>query len=110
MRVFNHLIIPTVPNEEVKSPTFKVFPQSITIAQGQTAVFTCETDKVPVKGTHQLKKWLPLTQIINTLEFLFKKPSNMDERRPTARGIDQKCSECRWKEALQIGGVQRYHN
>lgn len=39
-----------VPNEEVKSPTFKQFPQSQTIAQGQTVTFTCETDKAPAKG------------------------------------------------------------
>jgi len=34
----------------VKSPTFKVFPQSATISQGQTAVFNCETDKAPTTG------------------------------------------------------------
>lgn len=44
-------LLVVVPNEETKSPTFKVFPQSITVAQGQTAIFKCETDKAPAKVT-----------------------------------------------------------
>lgn len=49
-----NLLPQKVPNEEAKSPTFKTFPQSITIAQGQTAVFTCETDKAPTRGSFYL--------------------------------------------------------
>jgi uncharacterized cupredoxin-like copper-binding protein len=44
-------LLVVVPNEEVKSPTFKVFPQSATSAQGQTAVFNCEADKTVTKVT-----------------------------------------------------------
>ena len=55
--LYKYSIAFAVPSEEVKSPTFKIFPQSITIAQGQNAVFTCETDKVPTKGTHHTKNF-----------------------------------------------------
>ena len=48
--IFHICFVLVVPNEETKSPTFKVFPQSITVAQGQTAIFKCETDKAPTKG------------------------------------------------------------
>jgi len=47
-----------VPTEEVKSPTFKVFPQSMTISQGQNAVFTCEADKTPIKGILLMKAFV----------------------------------------------------
>jgi len=44
-------LLVVVPTEEVKSPTFKVFPQSTTMAQGQLVVFNCEADKTPTKVT-----------------------------------------------------------
>lgn len=39
-----------VPNEEPKGPTFKTFPQSATVTQGESTIFECETEKTPEKG------------------------------------------------------------
>ena len=46
-------VVVSVPTEEVKSPTFKVFPQSTTVAQGQSVVYNCEADKTPTQGIHE---------------------------------------------------------
>ncbi|KAG8238874.1 hypothetical protein J437_LFUL018785 [Ladona fulva] len=40
-----------VPNEEPKSPVFKTFPQSATVQEGESAIFECEIEKVPLKVT-----------------------------------------------------------
>merc|ERR1719369_851141 len=40
-----------VANEEAKGPTFKSFPRSITICEGQKAEFSLEMDKPPLKVT-----------------------------------------------------------
>jgi len=40
-----------VANEEAKGPTFKTFPRSITICEGQKAEFSLEMDKPPLKVT-----------------------------------------------------------
>jgi len=46
-------LVVIVPNEEQKSPSFKTFPRSCTVREGETATFTLEVEKVP-----QSVEWL----------------------------------------------------
>lgn len=39
------------PNVKPTGPTFKTFPKSTTLSEGETVKFECETETSPLKGT-----------------------------------------------------------
>lgn len=59
-----------VPNEEQKSISFKTFPKSATVKEGESVTFSCEVEKAPQSGKrvyHFFLKSPYFTQLLNNI-------------------------------------------
>lgn len=59
------------PNVKATGPTFKTFPKSATLSEGETVKFECETETSPLKGTFYFLNYTSIRFLVNLLYLIY---------------------------------------